>query len=390
MVRMLWMGGVPWSDRSLRKQWLKKYVLYSLKGVESTIYRTSSGSYAFSDPNLTSSDFKVETVRYRKVALLYRFSPVIMWHVMTRSYDFVFTCMLGSFPTICVFILAHLIRRRRYVVMAENWYPRSNRFVNLWHRQVAIRATLVIAQSTKAYNFMKESLKVPEARLIKCVNTLEDPTKLAYNKQLLQELDSDESIKLVCVARFIETKGQDVLIEAVNELNISGVKLFLVGNCETKFGEACKRLAGDDPRIIFVGKAKFEDVLAYYRACDAFLLPNKFTNDRFEGAESFGYAALEAAYFGLPLILTTATGCADDIIVEGKTGYQVPENDIGALRDKLRFLVADPAAMKAMSTDVRTHVCELCSETSIANFKLALERVLEEFSSGCSRTGARL
>jgi glycosyltransferase involved in cell wall biosynthesis len=63
--------------------------------------------------------------------------------------------------------------------------------------------------------------------------------------------------------------------------------------------------------------------------------------------ESFGIVALEAAAAGKASVVTAIGGLAD-IVADGETGLQVAPGDVGALREALRRLCAEPEARERM------------------------------------------
>jgi glycosyltransferase involved in cell wall biosynthesis len=298
--------------------------------------------------------------------------------LLFRRYDLIYTHMLSSFQTITTFFIGHIIRRKPFVVMTEHWHLRKSRTVNWWYRTVSRSARLVVAQSTRSRRFFVEVLGVPHERVVTCVNTVGDLDALPYAEEIEAELRGRATFKVLCVARFKEVKGQDNLISAFRQIDGDDIELILVGEHATDFGQECVKIASGDDRIRFQGAAPFESVLAFYRACDLFVLPNRFTKDPLEGAESFGYAALEAAYLGLPIILSGATGCAEDLVIEGVTGRQVAEGSPEALRAALTELFAAPDQVKRMGVAAKEHARGLCSDATIEGFASALEDILDE------------
>jgi glycosyltransferase involved in cell wall biosynthesis len=349
---------------------MSAYVLYEIHGVQNVIY----GKNRFSQPLPPHNS--IEETRNWKVPRLHRFSPEIPWHLLTRDYDLVVTAMLGAFPTLCTLAIANIIRRKPYIVIAENWYLRRNPLINWIYRRVARNAQTVVAQSTKAYRFLVEDLGASEDRVVKCVNSVIDLSHSRYDEALALRLRDDDSFKILCVGRFVEFKGQDLLIKAFQNIAPPDARLILVGDFGTPFGARCMALAGNDPRISFEGKASFAGVLAYCRECHLFVMANKFTDDPVESAESFGYAPLEAANFAMPLLLTTATGCADDAIIQGETGFQVPQGDVNALQEKLEFFLADRARAAKMGANAKAHLARLEREESLVDFKDALSNAV--------------
>ena len=64
--------------------------------------------------------------------------------------------------------------------------------------------------------------------------------------------------------------------------------------------------------------------------------------------EAFGLVLLDAMARGKPILATACNGPAD-IIVEGKTGWLVPINDVEALSEAIHKAMADPnIAVKGM------------------------------------------
>jgi glycosyltransferase involved in cell wall biosynthesis len=70
-----------------------------------------------------------------------------------------------------------------------------------------------------------------------------------------------------------------------------------------------------------------------------FCLPTRF--------EPFGIAFIEAMYFGLPCVGTDAWA-VPEMIVDGKTGFTIPIDDLDALTDRLLRLLGDRALARRM------------------------------------------
>ncbi|MCO6449760.1 MAG: glycosyltransferase family 4 protein [Caldilineales bacterium] len=76
-----------------------------------------------------------------------------------------------------------------------------------------------------------------------------------------------------------------------------------------------------------------EDMPAAYAAMDALVFPTDL--------EGFGLVAVEAMMMGVPVVRTDTAG-AEDMIVDGETGFLVPTGDFAALSDRTSRLLADP------------------------------------------------
>ena len=128
------------------------------------------------------------------------------------------------------------------------------------------------------------------------------------------------------VGRLDREKGLDVLLRAFSD--VPG-KLVLVGSGSEE--SHLRALAGT--RVEFTGAVPYENVPRLYARADVFVLPSR--------SEPWGMVLNEAAASGLPLIATTESGAAFDLIEDGENGFRVPAGDEAALRGALRRLAED-------------------------------------------------
>ena len=84
--------------------------------------------------------------------------------------------------------------------------------------------------------------------------------------------------------------------------------------------------------VLFLGK-RSQDVLPYYySAADVVVMPSHY--------ESFGLVALEAMSCGTPVIASRVGGLSFTV-VEGVTGYQVPDGDDATMADRILHVLRD-------------------------------------------------
>lgn len=154
-------------------------------------------------------------------------------------------------------------------------------------------------------------------------------------------------LRLICVARLIERKGQHHLIAALRRLVDDGldVTLGLVGEGDAKAAnEALARRLGLAERVRFAGYVPRERIADRYAAAHAFVLPSY--------NEGMSVATLEAMAAGLPTVVTR-TGGAEDLVDEGVSGHIVEWADVGALADRLRPLAQSRALARRMGAAAR-------------------------------------
>jgi phosphatidylinositol alpha-1,6-mannosyltransferase len=155
-------------------------------------------------------------------------------------------------------------------------------------------------------------------------------------------------LRLLCVARLIERKGQRYLIEAVKQLVDEGndVTLDLVGAGDARsVYETQVRELGLDDRVRFLGYIPRDEIAQHYAAAHVFVLPSY--------NEGMSVATLEAMAAGLPIV-TTPTGGASELVVEGVNGLVCEWGDVAMLSRHLHHLANNREMVRQMS--VASHI----------------------------------
>ena len=140
---------------------------------------------------------------------------------------------------------------------------------------------------------------------------------------------------ILTVARLIEKKGIDVLIDACRLLEARGVDLRWKVIGEGPLRPSLERqaaAAGQLGRLTLVGAQTQSSVRAAYREAAAFVLPSR--------QEALPVAICEALAVGVPVI-ATAVGGVSEVVRDGESGLLVPPNDPGALANAVERLLAD-------------------------------------------------
>jgi phosphatidylinositol alpha-1,6-mannosyltransferase len=162
---------------------------------------------------------------------------------------------------------------------------------------------------------------------------------------------------VVCTARMVPRKGQDVLLEAwpAVRAEVPDARLLLVGDGSRR--KALQRAsAGQDGSVVFTGSVPWEAMPAHTEAGDVFAMPCRTRLAGLE-PEAFGIVFLEAAACGLP-VLVGDSGGAPETVLDGRTGYVVRPRDSGALADRLVQLLSDPTGSRAMGERGRQRVVD--------------------------------
>ncbi|MFA5832069.1 MAG: glycosyltransferase [Bacteroidota bacterium] len=113
----------------------------------------------------------------------------------------------------------------------------------------------------------------------------------------------------------------------------SKLKLMIIGDGEQKkiLKSLCNSLGIEDSTI-FVGEIAQKEVPKYLNEFDLFVALSR--------SESFGVAVLEASSCELPVVVSDAGGLSE-VVLDGKTGFIIPNGDIEVAATKLQILIKD-------------------------------------------------
>lgn len=136
------------------------------------------------------------------------------------------------------------------------------------------------------------------------------------------------------VGRLVEKKGTSVLIDAIGRL--PRTRLAIVGDGPLR-GALERQAAGLGERVRFLGALPPADVAEWMRR--AWLLAAPSVTARDGDAEGLPTVIAEAAAASLPAVGTDHAGIPEAII-EGRTGFIVPERDAEALAARIGTLLA--------------------------------------------------
>lgn len=148
-----------------------------------------------------------------------------------------------------------------------------------------------------------------------------------------------ESPVVLYVARMVREMGLHVLMAAIPQVlrEQPDVTFIVVGGRGELTREAETLAASHTGRVFVVADAPFDELPAYYDACDIAVAPS--VNAR----ACQGLAIVEAMATGKPVIGARVGGTAE-VIAEGETGLLVPPEDAQALAQAIVGLISDKAA----------------------------------------------
>jgi 1,2-diacylglycerol 3-alpha-glucosyltransferase len=146
------------------------------------------------------------------------------------------------------------------------------------------------------------------------------------------------------VGRLAEEKNVEGLLTAyLNYRDSGGTKsLVLVGGgpLEARLRQiASKSIYASD--VYFEGLKNSQELSPYYAFADCFVLPST--------REPWGLVVNEAMAAGLPVIVSKACGCAEDLVIEGENGFLFDSANVQELAGQLRAIESlGPFELRAM------------------------------------------
>ena len=127
--------------------------------------------------------------------------------------------------------------------------------------------------------------------------------------------------------------------------------------------------------VSFAGFLNQSEMPRAYAAADLLVLPSR--------SESWGLVVNEAMASGLPAIVSSAVGCAPDLVAEGQTGWVFPAEDSAALASRLVLAARASEQLVAIGERAQRRVREGYSvERAVEGTLAALAKVASGGRSG--------
>jgi glycosyltransferase involved in cell wall biosynthesis len=170
--------------------------------------------------------------------------------------------------------------------------------------------------------------------------------------------DAAKPVRFLTVARAVEKKGLDTLIEALGALpsGFYWTWTHIGGGTLVKQLTAQAKAMGIADRCRFLGAQAQEQVIAAYAAHDVFVLPCRIASDG--DRDGLPNVLMEAGSQGLTLVSTPVSGVTE-LIEDGVTGCIVQPDDPDALSATLARLAANPVERYRLGRAVSRKVFHL-------------------------------
>ena len=224
--------------------------------------------------------------------------------------------------------------------------PIKNTFLNRYYFKKVLTEILANSYATKRTILENNPDLFPENKITVIHNGID----IADVQHKLSRSDGtpNKEFTLLTLGRLEYQKNHEFLIhlsKALNELKLPH-KIVIGGSGRLR--ERLEKLTKNldvAKQVIF--KGFIVDPLSFIQQADVFVLPSLW--------EGFGYVLAEASLCKKPIIAFDISS-NPEVVVQKKTGFLVPINDLEAFRDKIQYLFQNPSRRKEMGEAGLEHI----------------------------------
>ncbi len=211
------------------------------------------------------------------------------------------------------------------------------------YQQLFKKGNLYTANTTFTANKVIK-LGCPANKLIKLPIGI-DISKYNFQKK---QLIPNQKIKIITVARLVEKKGIEYSIRSVVKVfkTYSHLEYIIIGDGDLR--ESLESLTvefGVTDKVKFLGAKTQNEIRQLYAESHIFVLSSVTASNGDQ--EGQGLVLQEAQAMGLPVLSTLHNGIPDGVL-DGISGFLVPERDVDALAEKLSYLIEHPEIWPSM------------------------------------------
>ncbi|WP_028857264.1 glycosyltransferase family 4 protein [Psychrilyobacter atlanticus] len=161
------------------------------------------------------------------------------------------------------------------------------------------------------------------------------------------ELPRNETVNIVSVGRLTPSKGQIIILKALNRLAKKGLnfKLNIIGGgIDDSLLKSYTKENNLETHVKFLGVKSREETKEFLKKMDIFTLPSF--------AEGIPVSLMEAMSMEIPVVSTIINGIPE-LIQDGKNGFLVMPSDIEGLSEIFEKLILDDVLRKKIGEEGR-------------------------------------
>lgn len=288
-----------------------------------------------------------------------KFNFSILKYVKKNSYDYIFATNysyrteLLAYLKMIIFNIPFVLEIDGGIIKKENWLLRK------FKQFLLTKPSKYFSPSSSSDNFLihygaeKENIIRYNFSSFWENEILDEPVNNEKRQKLKKELGLNNTPVILCVGQIIHRKGIDVLVKALNQLNINYQCLIIGEQPDKNYLSLVNNLKNDN-----IGLCTFknnEQLKLYYQVADVFVLPTRF--------DIWGLVINEALANGVPVITTEGCVAGSELITENHNGFLVPVDDVDTLKSHIEHVLLD----KELRNNMREHALESIKNNTLDN-----------------------
>ncbi len=220
------------------------------------------------------------------------------------------------------------------------------------------RANLIRVVSKRLKKYMINEFKVNESKITVIPIFVNIKNNEQINLHINNAENQDNKFIFLTVGRLVPVKNIKIQINAMKRVakqNKEKIELWVIGK-----GLERKKLETESKKLDLKNNIKFwgwqNNLAKFYKQADTFLLTSNY--------EGWGRVIIEAASYGLPIIMTDV-GCAGEVIINNKSGLVIPTNNQKKLEEAMIKLINNIELRKKLGKNALKAVQNLQSKEEI-------------------------
>lgn len=260
------------------------------------------------------------------------------------KYDFIF---VADFLSPTGMLVTRYLKRHKipYVLESDGGFVGTDSGIKKKIKTMAMSGAAAYFSTGKAHDEYYRRYGADAAKIVRypfssvtADRVLDAPVSAEEKADIKRRLGITEDRVVLYVGQFIHRKGIDILLRAYARCqNVDG--LYLIGGTAT---DEYLRLM-DEYRlknVHFIGFTAPDEIAAYYKAADVFVLPTRY--------DIWGLVVNEAMTYGLPVITSNACLAGLEMVESGKTGMIFENENVGALTEAIDSVISDKTSETAV------------------------------------------
>lgn len=338
-----------------RLRWLEALSVY----LDVVIFHLDIYDVSFNKKNLNEPSEKVKVnSNFSRLAGTRWFK---IRNILLEKADILMLDGYGFFGQILLIFQLFIMRVPYYMSIDGGYIPEQESFCKYFLKRFCmLSAKGFFSTSNETDAYISHYRKQPRLfRHFFSSIMLEDIKKISKVEKttLREKLGLDNRFVIVTVGRFLPIKGFDILLETAKLTSNSFTYIFIGGEPSVEYKRYLKEL--DENSVRFIDYLSKNELVNYYLAGDVFVFPTR--------GDVWGLVIGEAMACGLPIISSTKSLAALDMVQDGINGFLIPDEDPQKYHQSILRLSEDTELREKISKNNYNLIQKYAIDESVKN-----------------------